>query len=48
MYFRAENLKFIEGDYNVGVSRDKISTFRHATKDVQYWVTLEQDSEYDI
>ena len=47
MYFRAENLKLMEGDYNVRVSRHKISTFRHQTKDLQYWVTLEQDSEYN-
>ena len=47
MYFRAENLKFLEGDYNVGVSKYKISTFRHQTQRIQYWVTLEQDSEYN-
>lgn len=47
MYFRAENLKLLEGDYNVRVSRHKISTFRNQTKDLQYWVTLEQDSEYN-
>ena len=47
LYFRAENMKLIEGDYNVSVSRQKISTFRHQTKDIQYWVTLEQDSVYN-
>lgn len=47
MFFRAENLKLVEGDYNVRVSRHKISTFRHQTKALQYWVTLEQDSEYN-
>jgi len=47
MYFRAENMKLIEGDYNVSVSRNKISTFRHHIKAIQYWVTLEQDSKYE-
>jgi hypothetical protein len=45
-FFRAENLKMIEGDYKVSVSKQKISTFRHSTRPVQYWVTLEQDSTY--
>ena len=47
MYFRAENMKLIEGDYDVSVSRNKISTFRHNTKAIQYWVSLEQDSKYE-
>jgi len=48
MYFKSENLKLIEGDYRVGVSRNAISTFRHQTRPVQYWITLESDSQYDI
>ena len=46
MYFRAENLKLIEGDYDVGISKNKISTFRHQKLPIQYWITLEQDSTY--
>ena len=46
MYFRSENLKLIEGDYDVGISKNKISTFRHQKLPVQYWITLEQDSTY--
>jgi hypothetical protein len=46
MYFRSENLKMIEGDYDVGISKSKISTFRHQKLPIQYWITLEQDSNY--
>ena len=46
MYFRSENLKMIEGDYDVGISKNKISTFRHQKLPIQYWITLEQDSSY--
>ena len=46
MYFRTENLKLIEGDYDVGISKNKISTFRHQKLPIQYWITLEQDSTY--
>jgi len=46
MYFRSENLKLIEGDYDVGISKNKISTFRHQKLPIQYWITLEQDSTY--
>lgn len=46
MYFRSENLKLIEGDYDVGISKSKISTFRHQKLPIQYWITLEQDSTY--
>jgi|TARA_B110000037_G_scaffold69054_1_gene83566 hypothetical protein len=46
MYFRTENLKLIEGDYDVGISKNKISTFCHQKLPIQYWITLEQDSTY--
>lgn len=48
MYFKSENLKLIDGDYSVSVSRNAISTFRHNTRPIQYWITLESDSQYDI
>lgn len=48
MYFRTENLKLIEGDYDVGISKNKISTFRHQKLPIQYWITLEQDSTYGV
>lgn len=48
MYFKNENLRIIDGDYFVGISTNKISTFRHQTLPVQYWITMESDSEYDI
>jgi len=46
MFFKSENLKLIEGDYSVSISKNKISTFRHQKLPVQYWITLEQDSVY--
>ena len=43
-YFKAENFKMIEDDYDVVVSKQKISHFVARQKPVQYWIALEADS----
>ena len=45
-YFKAENLKIIGDDYNVEISKQKISHFVNRNKPVQYWIALEPDSEF--
>ena len=45
-HFKTEHLKMLPGDYNVAISSKLISTFKHKTKDLQYWVALENTSKY--
>tara|TARA_Y100001937_G_scaffold62614_1_gene85911 strand:- start:221 stop:889 length:669 start_codon:yes stop_codon:yes gene_type:complete len=45
-HFKTENLKLIEGDYDVAISSKNISHFKHKSKEIQYWIALEQTSTY--
>ena len=45
-YFKAENLKIIDGDYDIAISSKRISHFVNRTKPIQYWIALEPDSEF--
>ena len=43
-YFKVENMKMIDGDYDVSVSAKSISHFKHTKLPVEYWIALEPDS----
>ena len=43
-YFKVENMKMIDGDYDVAVSSKSISHFKHTKLPVEYWIALEPDS----
>ena len=45
-YFKADNFKMISDDYDVAISKQKISHFINRSKPVQYWIALEPDSEF--
>jgi len=45
-YFKAENFKMISDDYDVAISKQKISHFVSRNKSIQYWIALEPDSEF--
>jgi len=45
-YFKADNFKIISDDYDVAISKQKISHFINRSKPVQYWIALEPDSEF--
>ena len=45
-YFKAENFKLIDDDYDVVISSKKISHFVNRSKPVKYWIALEQDSTF--
>ena len=45
-YFKVENFKMIQDDYDVAISEQKISHFVNRNKNVQYWIALEPDSEF--
>ena len=43
-YFKVENLKMLDGDYDVSVSSKSISHFKNKKLPVEYWIALEPDS----
>ena len=45
-YFKAENLKIIPDDYDIAISKQRISHFVNRNKPIQYWIALEPDSEF--
>tara|TARA_Y100000813_G_scaffold183092_1_gene153265 strand:- start:165 stop:839 length:675 start_codon:yes stop_codon:yes gene_type:complete len=45
-YFKTENLKLMDGDYDVEVSSKNISHFSSKSKDVEYFIALEPESTY--
>ena len=46
-YFKVENLKLMDGDYEVDISSKNISHLASSNKDVEYWVALEPESSYE-
>ena len=46
-YFKVENLKVMDGDYDVEISSKNISHLSSKSKDVEYWVALEPESSYE-
>ena len=46
-YFKVENLKVMDGDYDVEISSKNISHLSSKSKDVEYWVALEPESRYE-
>lgn len=45
-YFKTENLKMIKDDYDVAISKAKISHFVNRNKPIQYWIAVEPESEF--
>ena len=39
--FKVENIRLLQGDYNVGVSRHYISEWKHLNLDLTYYIALE-------
>ena len=46
-YYKVENLKVMEGNYDVEISSKNISHLKSTNKDVEYWVALESESTYE-
>ena len=47
-YFKVENLKLMDGSYDVSVSFRNISNFKSKNSDVEYWIALEPESTYAV
>ena len=45
-YFKVENLKLLDGDYDVKISSKNISHFKNQKSQVEYWIALEPESTY--
>ena len=43
---KVENLKMLPNDYEVSISKKKISRFKHTASDLTYYVAVESDSEF--
>lgn len=46
-YFKVENLKMLNGDYDVEIAKTSVAQFTHKTLDLKYWIALESDSTYN-
>jgi hypothetical protein len=47
-WFKVENLKLIQGSYDVQVSSKNISHFKNSTGNVEYFIALEPESAYNV
>ena len=46
-FYKVENLKVMEGNYDVEISSKNISHLKSTNKAVEYWVALEPESSYE-
>ena len=47
-FFKVENLKLFDGDYDVKISSKNISHFKNQKSLVEYWIALEPESTYSV
>ena len=47
VYFRMENFKQIEDDYDVAISQKGIAHFIGRNKQIEYWIATENDSVFN-
>ena len=47
-FFKVENLKLIDGKYNVEVSSKNISHMKNESTPIEYWIALEPESNYSV
>lgn len=48
MFMKAENLKMLPGDYEVGISQKVVSRFVSKNRYLTYWIALETESTYEV
>jgi hypothetical protein len=46
MIFKTENIKIIPGSYSVTIASKGIANFKNKEKQLQYWITTEQESKF--
>ena len=47
-YVKVENLKLLDGTYDVAISSKNISHFKNKNSKVEYWIALEPESNYTV
>ena len=47
-YFKVENLKLLDGDYDVKISSKNISHFKNQKSSIEYWIALAPESTYSV
>ena len=47
-FFKVENLKLIDGKYNVEISSKNISHMKNESTPIEYWIALEPESNYSV
>ena len=47
-YFKVENMKLLEGTYDVSISSKNISHYKNKSSDIEYWIALEPESTYKV
>ena len=47
-YFKVENMKLLDGTYDVEISSKNISHYKNKEFDVEYWIALEPESSYKV
>tara|TARA_Y100000992_G_scaffold266811_1_gene204963 strand:- start:63 stop:740 length:678 start_codon:yes stop_codon:yes gene_type:complete len=45
-FFKVENMKLLDGTYDVEISSKNISHYKNKGTDVEYWIALEPESTY--
>ena len=47
-YFKVENMKLLDGSYDVEISSKNISHYTNKNSPVEYWIALEPESTYTV
>jgi len=47
-FFKVENMKLLDGTYDVAISSKNISHYKNKNSDVEYWIALEPESTYKV
>ena len=47
-FFKVENLKLLDGTYDVEVSSKNISHYKNKNSEIEYWIALEPESTYKV
>ena len=47
-FFKVENMKLLDGTYDVAISSKNISHYKNKSYDIEYWIALEPESTYKV
>jgi len=47
-FFKVENMKLLDGTYDVEISSKNISHYKNKSFDIEYWIALEPESNYSV